>query len=59
LKREQNPCLRGSIWEPMRLDHVGQIGSLMRAATGSRQDSGEANCGGHGRQHLTGKVCPP
>jgi hypothetical protein len=41
----------------MRLEYLGHIGSLMKAATGSRQDSGNDNCGGGGRQHTVGKKC--
>lgn len=44
-------------WESMSLTYIGQLGDLMQAATGSRQDNGAANCGGQGRQHVVGKAC--
>jgi hypothetical protein len=44
-------------WQPMTLGYVGQIGTLMRSHTGSRQDNGAQNCGGQGRQVAVGKAC--
>jgi hypothetical protein len=48
----------GRTWEPMKLDYVGQVGTLMRGATGSKQDS-HNTCVTRKASHVgVGTTCP-
>jgi hypothetical protein len=43
----------GRRWEAMRLEYFGEVGDLMRGATGSRRDT--TNCGS--RKMNVGQPC--
>ena len=48
----------GQIWRPMKLEHVGQVGTLMRGATGSKQDT-QNSCVTRKNSHIgVGTTCP-
>ena len=48
----------GHSWQPMKLEYVGQVGSLMRGATGSKQDVMNS-CATRKASHVgVGTTCP-